>query len=127
MADAPKQVVDHSPGITTLPIGPNGKPMAIVSASASNLVPTVAFGNIVVGPVTIMRAVVDDGDESVINGARQALRDAEYAVGIERRLLDWALDPASMPVHPTTGERFAAPPAGYDPSSMSPHPADAPT
>lgn len=127
MSDAPKQIVNHSPGITTLPIGPNGKPMAIVSATASNLVPTVAFGNVVVGPVTIMRAVIDDCEESVINGARQALRDAEYAVGVERRLLDWALDPASMPVHPTTGERFAAPPPGYDPASMPQHPADVKT
>ena len=111
-------------GETALPIGPNGKPMAVVSATASNLVPTVQFGNATVGPITITRAVVDEGDQSVINAARAAQRIAEYCVGVERRLLDWALDPASAPVNPATGERFAAPPAGYDPSTMPPHPAD---
>lgn len=106
------------------PVGPDGRPMAIVMASAKDLVPTVPMGNVEVGPVTIMRTVEDDGDESVINAARTAQRIAEYCVGVERRVLGWALDPASMPAHPTTGERFAAPPPGYDPTSMPKHPAD---
>ncbi len=124
MGDTPAQRVEHTAGITSLPMGPNGKPMAIVMVSASNLVPTVQFGNITIGPVTIMRAVIDDGDESVINGARRAARIAEYVVGTERRLSDWAMDPSLMPVNPATGERFAAPPVGYDPATMPPHPAD---
>ncbi len=98
--------------------------MAIVMASMSNLVPTVQYGNVQIGPITVMRAVEDDGDESVTNAARDAARIAEYVVGCERRLSDWAMDPASMPVNPSTGERFAAPPPGYDPATMPPHPAD---
>ncbi len=124
MSNTPPQRVDHAPHITSLPMGPNGKPMAIVMCSASNLVQTLQYHNVSVGPVTIMRAVVDDGPESVINGAREAQRIAEYCVGVERRLLDWALNPESMPVNPSTGERFAAPPLGYDPSTMPAHPAD---
>ncbi len=98
--------------------------MAIVSASARNVVPTVQYGSVTIGPVIVTRAVEDDGDQSVIEGARRVARIAEYVVGCERRLSDWAMDPASMPVNPSTGERFAAPPAGYDPATMPPHPAD---
>jgi hypothetical protein len=108
-----------------LPLDDKGRPMVIIAASASNLVQTVPFSNVTIGPVTITRAVIDDGDESIINATREIQRMVEYAVGVERRLLDWALDPAQMPVHPTTGEKFAAPPPGYDPASMPPHPAAA--
>lgn len=47
MGELPKQVVNHNPhpGGTMLPIGPDGRPMAIVSATASNLVPTTKVCN----------------------------------------------------------------------------------
>ncbi len=105
------------------PVDENGRPMAIVIGSVKDLLPTVQFGNVTLAP-TIMRPVPNGTDEELINATREVQRMAEYVCGVERRLLQWALDPSLKFSNPATGEQFAAPPAGYDPSSMPPHPAD---
>jgi hypothetical protein len=105
MADKPKrpeathrQQAALSTGADVAPvIGVNGRPMAMVSGACSDLTPTVQFGNVLTGPVTITRWVEDDGDDSddfVLEKARLVQRQAQTIVGSERRLLQWAIDPS---------------------------------
>lgn len=106
-------------------IGTDGRPMSRIACTVSDKVPTVQFGNVVVGPVTIERYVDDLGDglegrQHRIDRAREIMRDAEFVCGVERRLLQWALDPASRVQSPVNAEdAFASPPAGYDPSKTA--------
>lgn len=86
-----------------LVIGSNGSPMAIITGTASDLVPTVQFGNVMVGPVSITRWVEDDGDESVIAAAQAVQQMAEAVVGSERRIIQYAIDPSSRVINPATG------------------------
>lgn len=121
--------------INSWPHDAEGNPMAIVIGAASDLVPTVQFGNVCVGPATIMRPVTNDSMEDVIASAREVQKAAEYIVGTERRILQWALDPASKVTHPVTGAEFkgddvaaqaaSSEPVGAKPSSTgdSPPPA----
>lgn len=107
------------------PCDAEGNPMVIVTGYAKDEIPTVRFGNVEIGP-SVMRPVPNGTDEEIINAMRQAQRMAEYVCGIERRLLQWAQDPTTKFASPIPeGEAFSAPPEGYDPSSMPPHPADA--
>jgi hypothetical protein len=100
------------PQIFSWPLAPDGQPMAIVMGSASDLVPTVPFGNVTIGPVSIMRPVPLGTDEEMIEAIRGVQRMAQYVCGVERRILQWALDPASKIEHPVTGEEFKGEPAG---------------
>lgn len=102
-----------------------GNYLAIVTGACSDKIPTVQFGNVVIGPVMIQRPVAAGSLQEVIDAARETQRAAEYVVGVERRLLQWALDPAAKVASPVPpDEAFAAPPAGYD-SSKAVHPAEA--
>lgn len=105
----------------------NGKPMAIVVGAVAELVPTVQYGNITVGPTMIMRPIPNGPRQQQIDDARRVQRDAEFVCGVERRSSQWAMagkDAKIMsPVPP--GEEFGAPPADYDPNLIEPHPADA--
>lgn len=114
-----------------VPIGIDGRPMTMISASVSDKVPTVQYGNVVVGPVTIVRYIDDFGDGSEgrqhrIDQARQLQRDAEFVVGIERRLAQYAVDPSSRIGSPipeiAAQDAFAAAPPGYNPNQISPLP-----
>jgi hypothetical protein len=99
-----------------------GNYLVIVTGACSDKVPTVQFGNVVVGPVMIQRPIAARTLQEIIDAAREIQRAAEYVVGVERRLVQWAVDPAmkvSSPVPPE--EQFAAPPPGYDPSRAA-HP-----
>lgn len=110
--------------IAGVPIGIDGRPMTLISMAVSDKVPTVQFGNVVVGPVTITRYIDDLGDGDVgrqhrIDRGRELQRDAEFICGVERRLLQYAVDPASKIASPVTGhDAFAAPPPSYDPSRV---------
>lgn len=99
------------------PCSPDGIPMTIVTGAASDKIPTVQFGNVVVGPVMIQRPVVATSLQDVIDAARETQKAAEFVVGVERRLLQWALDPAAKVRSPVDAqEAFSAPPAGYVPA-----------
>jgi hypothetical protein len=87
--------------------GSNGSPMAIVTGTASDHLPTVQFGNVLVGPVSITRWVEDDGDESVIEAARSVQKMAEAVCGSERRIIQWAIDPSQRVINPATGAEMA--------------------
>jgi hypothetical protein len=99
--------------------------MSIVTGCASNKVPTVQFGNVTIGPVSFMKPVpLDLTGEERINAMREIQREVEYVIGVEQRLLQWAVNPAQKFANPYDGDRFAAPPSGYDPASMPSHPSD---
>lgn len=113
--------------MTQLPTWPHdadGNAMAIVTGSCQDTVPTVQYGAVrLFGSIT--RPVPNGTHEDLINELRACQRDAEFCVGIEGRRLIQALNPAYKFVNPATGEHaFAAPPPGYDPASMPPHPGD---
>jgi hypothetical protein len=74
----------------------NGQPMAIAMGQASELVPTVPFGNINIGPAGIMRPVTNHDDLDLLAMEMRAVELlAQYVVGVERRLFQWALDPST--------------------------------
>lgn len=95
----------RGPQIFSWPIGPDGEPMAIVMGSASDLVPTVQFGNVCIGPVNIMRPVKnpDDIDELAVEAAK-VQKAAEFVIATERRLVQWAMDPSSKLEKPSEQE-----------------------
>jgi hypothetical protein len=78
--------------------------MTVVIGAASDLVPTVPFGNVQIGPVTIMRPVVADNDEALLEETRKVQKMAEYVVGSERRIIQWATDPTTRITNPATGQ-----------------------
>lgn len=100
-----RQRADLAHGVPgSLPYDAEGNPMAIVIGTASDLVPTVQFGNILVGPVSIIRPVPNGTMEEITAAAREVQKATEFVVGAERRIIQWALDPSSRVVNPSTGE-----------------------
>lgn len=102
----------------------DGNPMRVITAGVTDKVPTVQFGSVTLF-VSITEAYPTGSREDRINQTRELQRDAEFCVGVERRLLQAAINPAYKFVNPVNGDQFAFPPAGYDHASMPPHPADA--
>lgn len=45
-----------------IPIGANGLPMIQIQVTASELIPTGEYANVVVGPVTVVKWIEDPGD-----------------------------------------------------------------
>jgi len=102
-----------------------GNPMRIITAGCTDTVPTVQYGSVKLF-VSVTEAFPVGSREDRINQTRELQRDAQFCVGVERRLLQAAIDPSYKFADPTGGGHpFAAPPPGYDPSSMPPHPDDA--
>jgi hypothetical protein len=103
----------------------DGNPMRIITAGVTDTIPTVQYGSVKLF-VSVTEAFPVGSRQDRINATRELQRDAEFCVGVERRLLQAAVDPTYKFVNPINGsEAFAAPPADYDHSSMPPHPADA--
>lgn len=106
------------------PIGANGLPMRRIWATISDKVPTVQFGNVVLtaGAEEWIEnfGTGIEGRQHRIDRTRELMKDVEFVVGVERRLLQWAVDPASKVASPVTAQdAFAAPPQGYDVSQVS--------
>jgi hypothetical protein len=97
--------------------------MAMVSGACSDLVPTVQFGNVLLGPCTVTRWVEDDGDDSVLEQIRLVERMSQTIIGSERRLLQWAIDP-SLRVTTPSGDPVEGiphtPPAPAAPAAEQP-------
>lgn len=89
-----REAVIHLP--QSWPHDEEGKPMCIVVGAASDLVPTVQFGNVNIGPVQIMRPVPNHADlDMLAMEARVVELLAQYVVGTERRIFQWATDPTT--------------------------------
>ncbi len=78
------------------PVDENGKPMGIVIGMASELVPTVRFGNVQLGPAGVYLPVSLDGltDEALKDRMREVQKMAQYVLATERTMIQWALDPS---------------------------------
>lgn len=89
-------------GASTLPIDPDGQMMGIIQAGASDLIPTVQFGNVLLS-CTVTRAVPDDGidDDALADQGRRVSKIAQTIVGSERRILQWAIDPSLKVTNPS--------------------------
>jgi hypothetical protein len=101
------------------PCDAEGNPMAIVSGCASDLIPTVQFGNLLVGPVTIMRPVSNESLESVIEDAKKTQQAAEFVCGSERRIINWNLDPSTKIINPATGVEMPGPNGATEPTQAA--------
>lgn len=88
----------------TWPVDAEGNPMAIVVGTVSDLVPTVQYGNVLVGPLQIMRPVPNGTIEQIIEEASVVQKAVEFVCGQERRIIQWAIDPSAKVAHPTTGQ-----------------------
>lgn len=65
--------------------GSNGKPLAQVSCGAAELIPTVQYGNVSVGPIIVKRWVEDDGDDDLKKKVRATQELCEEAVAEDRK------------------------------------------
>lgn len=117
------------PTIASWPVDADGNPMAIVCGAASDLIPTVQYGNILIGPVAIMRPVPNGTDDEVAASARAVQKITEHVVATERRIIDYALDPSTKIQKPSEANGWvgvAPPPAPAPPAPAPPATADAP-
>jgi hypothetical protein len=63
-----------------------GRPYAIVTHGAEELIPTVQFGNVKIGPGSVTRFVSDD-PESIATGLRECVQAVEKIIAEERELV----------------------------------------
>lgn len=126
-------------GKSTLPMGDDGRPMAVIQVSASDLIPTVQFGNVLIqtsimravhdGPMTDEeRAAEDEANAGIIERARRLSQAAQFVVSAERRIIQWAIDPSTRVINPGTGAVLT--PDGEKPPSQvtaAPPSSEAPT
>lgn len=107
-------------------IGPDGQQFVVVSCAASDLIPSVQFGNVLL-QCTVTRAVplddtgmpiiIDGQDDAIIDVSRSIMRSAEAVVGSERRIVQWAIDP-SLRVTNASGQPIEGVP--YTPPTAPP-------
>jgi hypothetical protein len=73
-------------------LGKNGMPLTKISWSASEIVPTKQFGNVVVGPCRVDRYVEDNGDdEQLLMKIKGVAEICEKAVSEDRKTLHYQL------------------------------------
>lgn len=111
----------------------NGQPMAIAIGQASELIPTQPFGNIQIGPAAIMRPIPNSSDlNELAADLRLTELVAQYVVGIERRLIQWTMDPSLKIERPSQLEIAGVPFKDWvmkkispvEPQEQTPAPAD---
>lgn len=109
---------------TAVRVGPNGRPMASITVSISDKIPTVPYGSMMIHASSTRyiedRGSDDAGRQHRLDELRLLARDVEFAVGVERRLAQWAIDPSSRVESPIDGkDAFAVPSPGYDPTKVA--------
>lgn len=70
---------------TIIPLGNNGIPLTKISHSAAELIPTVQYGNVTVGPIVVTRYVEDNGIEDLKKEMRATQTLCEEAVAEDRQ------------------------------------------
>lgn len=75
-----------------VPLGSNGKPLIKITCSAAELIPTVQYGNVTCGPVTVARYVEDTGDN----------KDLKNEIRITQTLCEEAIAEDRQSVHALT-------------------------
>lgn len=66
-------------------VGVNGKPLTRITVAAAELIPTIQYGNCLVGPVAVMRYVEENSDEELKKEIRAAQTLCEEAVAEDRQ------------------------------------------
>lgn len=79
-ADATNVVGDHD-----WPRDPFGNPMVKIQCSAAELVPTVQFGNVTVGPASVTRFVSAVSPEQISAALKETQEIVETAVAEDRK------------------------------------------
>jgi hypothetical protein len=69
-----------------VPVGPDGKPLAMVGFTMKELIPTVQYGNCDVGPAFAYR-FVEDNEDSRRKGMEECVADVKYVLGAERNTI----------------------------------------
>lgn len=62
-----------------------GNPMVEISSSATELVPTIQYGNVTIGPVVVRRWVPDGDDDHLAEQIRRVSQLCETAVSEDRQ------------------------------------------
>jgi len=69
-----------------IPIGANGMPLIKISCAAAELIPTMQYANVTIGPVVVHRYVEDTGDLKDIHAQVRATQSlCEEAVAEDRQ------------------------------------------
>lgn len=71
--------------MSDIKLGTNGKPLIKISSSAAELIPTVPYGNVNVGPVTVERYVEDLGTDELKKDIRATQELSEEAIAEDRQ------------------------------------------
>lgn len=64
----------------------DGAPLALVTMGAQELIPTVQYGNVTVGPASVTKFVPDD-PEAIEEGLRDCVKACEQIISEERETL----------------------------------------
>lgn len=69
-----------------IPVGKSGLPMALVTNGAEELIPTVQYGNIRVGPVSVTK-YVEDSPDAIAAGLDDCWQAAQNSLAKTRSLI----------------------------------------
>ena len=82
--------MSNATAILTLLKDENGQPLALITGSASELVPTIPGAHVLIGPITSTRLVPAGTREELALGMAENQRVVEEIVATERRLVQWS-------------------------------------
>lgn len=69
----------------TVPTGTDGKPLALVRNGAEELIPTVQYGNVKIGPAYVER-YVEDTPEARVQGLKDCFMESQKVLGALREV-----------------------------------------
>src|SRR5271167_234668 len=88
-AEGPQQKLSREQGEKNfddpIPVGTNGCPLTQIACAAAELVPTIQYGNVTVGPIVVKRYVEELGDDHLKEQIRIIQSICEEAVAEDRK------------------------------------------